>query len=281
MPQTIQEIISDVKPLGSLSSILDELNHLIRDPNTTIHQIEGVLQKDTNLAMKLLKIANSSFYGHATRIDKISQALVMVGMNQVMDLLTGSFVIDHFKGVESKYLDMNRFWQHSIGTGLAAKGISEQLGNSDIEASFVAGMLHDVGRLILCMNAPEQMAQAFQKTESGSISLMAAENQVFGFNHADVGMALFQQWKFPQNIVEAAGFHHQPSHSQFSRRPATIIHLADGMSHVLNFGDGGGEKYCYFYEPGSWEMLGIPTVKVEAILEKTDRNFDSIFKLYF
>jgi len=281
MPQTIQDIIKDVKPLGSLSSILDELNHLIKNPSTTINQVEVVLQKDTNLAMKLLKIANSSFYGHATRIDKISQALVMVGMNQVMDLLTGSFVVDHFKGVDSKFMDMNKFWQHSIGTGLAAKSISEHLGNSDLEASFVAGMLHDVGRIVLCMNAPDQIGQAFEKAETANISLTKAEMDIFGFTHADVGMALFQQWKFPQNIIEATGFHHRPSNSQFSRRPATIVHLADGMSHVLKFGNGGGEKYCYFYEPGSWEFLGIPTVKVESILEKTDQNFESIFRLYF
>lgn len=216
-----------------------QLRQAIEDPDSSFQDFSRIISSDPGLTARLLKVVNSPFYGASSQIETIQHALTIVGVDQLSELVLATAVMRNFKGIPKSLVDMDSFWSHSISCGLASRIIAAHLGNPEVDRFNVAGMLHDLGSLVIYKKAPAQAEKALTLSKARKGYLIEAEREVMGFDHADVGASLLKAWKLPERLVEVVLFHHQPSRAKKFPEDVSVIHLADILVHQMGLGTNG------------------------------------------
>jgi putative nucleotidyltransferase with HDIG domain len=268
-----KDLINDTVELASLPSVVMRAMELLDNPRTSASEIGGVIAEDPALTTRLLKIVNSSFYGFPSRIDTISRAITIIGTLELTDLILGSSAIRVFNRIPNQLVNMEKFWSHSLYTGIVARILARYLRAPNTERCFVMGLLHDIGSLVLYRQQPEQSRQALQLATEQCLPLHLAEQEIFGFNHCEVGSELMNAWNLPDGFIETTRHHHQPSAAERFRLETASIHLADvisGMAH--NTGNDTGQLPAL--EPGAWELTGLSVDIVEPVTSEADNQFE-------
>jgi HD-like signal output (HDOD) protein len=225
------KILDEHKELSSLPQTMAEVLRLVRDEGASAQNLAEVLGRDPNLAAKVLRAANSSFYGARREIRTIAQAVVTLGTRAVQALALSSSVYDLTAGLKGR-IDRARFWRHSLESAVASRLIADKAGKSNPDEAFVAGLLHDVGILVLESSFPEKFERIWPVVESGE-RLEDVEENIWGTNHARVAQFLFEQWHLPESICEAVGHHHDQFVSTMKSEEfhlPQIVGLADALS---------------------------------------------------
>ena len=173
---------------------------------------------------------------------------------------------------------MKKYWQHSIACGIIACNLAIYLRELSTERFFVAGILHDLGQLILCTLLPETVKILLVDCLSSDLPYPALERQYFGFDHAELGAALLSSWKIPQNIVEPVACHHAPQNADKYFREATIIHLADIICQSLGYGLN-SEAYVTPLEPMAWDSLNIPVGAIAEIVKQSENQIETTYQI--
>ncbi|MCH8313372.1 MAG: HDOD domain-containing protein, partial [Nitrospinae bacterium] len=171
----ITELIQGDDQLATLPEVFYKLNAAIEDPDCTFDDIGEIISVDPALTVRLLRIVNSAFYGFSTQVETVTHALTIIGTDQLNQLVLATSVMNQFKGIPGDLLDMDSFWRHSITAGLAARSIAALSGEYNVERFFVAGLLHDVGRLVLCIRAPDETGEILKKAEDSGKPLYVEE----------------------------------------------------------------------------------------------------------
>jgi len=273
MNPAAKDLINDTVELASLPSVVMRAMELLNNPLTSASDIGDVIAEDPALTVRLLKIVNSSFYGFPSRVDTISRAITIIGTLELTDLILGSSAIRVFDRIPNQLINMEKFWEHSLYTGIVARILARYLRAPNTERCFVMGLLHDIGSLVLYRQKPDHSRQSLQLAADQSIPLHIAEREVFGFDHCEVGAELMSAWNLPEGFIATAGHHHQPSAAERYRLETASIHLADvisGMAH--NTGSGTGQLPAL--EPGTWELTGLSIDIVEAVTSEADAQFE-------
>ncbi len=229
--QSFVQLSGDLPPMPHVAS---EALQKISEPDARAEDIEKILSKDPALAARVLKLANSSFYARSRTIATLRHAVVVVGLKTVRSLVLASVTRDLFEpfGLTEKLL-----WEHSVGCGLAARTVALSLRYSRAEECFLAGLLHDVGKMILLRHCEEPMRRIIQDVyNEPELSFMSLEQEAFGFDHAQVGRQLAMKWRFPEEIAEAIGCHHRPATAKILPALSVIVHLANAICHKLGLG---------------------------------------------
>src|SRR4051812_20932266 len=167
MPHNIEYLISGIPTLGSCAGVLCEIEGVLDDPESTLAHVGAVIEKDPDLTARLLKLGNSSFFGFPSRIETVSETIGLIGLQQVHDLIAVSSVIDLFDGVPSEMVTMESFWKHSLACGMAARMLALAKRMPKPEKFFVAGLLHDIGRLVLFTRAAAESKAVFELCQNG------------------------------------------------------------------------------------------------------------------
>ena len=210
------------KSLPSLPVTVVALGEAVQDERCTVDRILGILSKDPSLSATLLRLANSALYAGEDSVLDLRTAVLRLGFDAVANLGTGASVIRTLKG--GAHLDAIKLWQHSVAVGLAAKGIcilAKRHGQA--ETAFLAGLLHDIGKIALDTCFPADYAEVLQKVAEGAF-FVDAERDHLGLDHAQAGALLAAEWSFPQTIVGVIQDHHQPQPGDFL---PNLIHLTD------------------------------------------------------
>ena len=236
MQMDIQELFQEGTLIPSLPEIFYQFKEVIDDPASSFDEIGEIVGNDPGLTIRLLKIVNSTFFGFSQQIETISHAISIIGREQLNDLLFSTLVRDQFKSIPQSTLNMASFWKHSIASGLFAKNLALGIGEANPDRSFVAGLLHDIGHLVLCLELPLKVLEISQRVKSKDETQHKAEFEVLGFNHADVGGFLMRTWKLPKALEEAVGFHHNPADATEFPVEASIAHVADIFADSLDSG---------------------------------------------
>jgi len=221
---TREQFISRLKAksLPSLPLTVVALAEAVQDERCTVDRILSILSKDPSLSATLLRLANSTYYGADGAITDLRSAVLRLGFDAVSNLGTGAAVIRTLKG--GNHLDALKLWQHSVAVGLTAKGVcilARRHGQA--ETAFLAGLLHDIGKVALDTCYPEAYATVLQRVAEGAY-FVDAEREVLGLDHAEAGSLLAADWSFPQAIIEVIRDHHTPGPDDFL---PNLIHLAD------------------------------------------------------
>jgi len=274
----IHDLINENEPLASLPNTFYKLREVVDDPSCDFDDIAEIISIDPSLTLRLLKIVNSAFYGFRGEIETVSHALGVVGTEQLMQLVLATTVVRQFKGIDM--IDMDYFWKHSIACGLSARAINEARGEHDGERFFVAGLLHDIGRLVMCLRAPDQLRIVLDFARKSGDRWYKAEAKYFGFDHGAVGGALLRAWHLPERLQEAVAHHHFPSSAQNFPLEAAIVHLADRISHTIVIGSDSHAENC-LHEKGLWDAVQLSEdLHLQQIIEQTEAQLEEVSQIF-
>ncbi len=248
------------------------INAAVNDPNTSFSDIAKIINMDTALSARLLKIVNSSFYSFPSNIETVTHAISIVGTEQLHDLALATTVISTFKGIPDKYINMNQFWRHSLGVALIARNLAIHCREPNPERFYLAGILHDIGRLIILENLPEEAKEIMTRQEEVGGMMWQIEREVLGFDHTDVGAALARNWKLPLSLEEIIGCHHNPTRSKRYPLETTVIHLADIIAKAMELGSS-GDIHVPPLDEKSWELLELPAGVFAALWSQVELQF--------
>jgi putative nucleotidyltransferase with HDIG domain len=229
---TINEVVSEVSELTSLPEVSLKVNQLVDDPNSGVDEIGRVISQDPALSAQLLRIANSPFYGFNSSIDTISRAVTVLGTQQIRDLVFSTTATKAFDGIPNEIISVDDFWHHSLYCGLLARELANHNRKAQGEMLFTAGLLHDIGHLVMFNRIPELSIKAIMHTVEPDVDLelYQSERELIGFDHAEVGGNLAEQWQLPKNLVECVMYHHEPERAIEFPDEVLLIHIANKIA---------------------------------------------------
>ncbi len=272
------KLVADFKGTASIPIIYFKLNEAINDPNTSIHKVSNVISEDASLSARLLKLVNSPFYGFPQKIGTISEAVFLVGSQQVRDVALATTMMSTFNGIPGELMNMEKFWIHSLACGVGAKVIAETIGEPEFERFFVAGVLHDIGRLVLFSKAPEESKTILQRSLIEKRPMVEIEYDEIGCSHAEIGRALFDAWKLPQYYQEVAAFHHAPYRAQQYPLETIIVHVADTVAHSLRYGTS-GELFVPRMHKESWHKLNLSLNQLSKLIHVIEHEVNLVLAM--
>lgn len=229
---SIQRVVSQLESLPSLPVLYFELIEELKSPDSSMSKIGKIISKDVSMVAKILQLINSAFFGMPQHVSNPSQAANLLGMDIIKTLFLSTHIFSHYKESAKTKFPISVLWDHSAITAVCAKEIykTESSDMKAIDEAFMAGMLHDVGLLIIGTNLQQKYEQALDYLQSEDITSFDAERKALGSSHAEVGGYLLGLWGLPQNIVEAVFFHHNPLKSSDKKfTPLTAVHIANAI----------------------------------------------------
>jgi putative nucleotidyltransferase with HDIG domain len=269
-------VMTSLRDLPALPSIVLDLIHSLGREDVDVKALAEKMSRDQALAAKILRLANSSFYGLAGKVKTVKQAIVVLGFDSARALAVASKVIATIQGDGTRQADVADFWRHSIATALCAKNLARQAG-LDQDAAFIAGLLHDIGRLVLATRFPAEYARVLDDCERLDLTVDAAELRVFGLDHQGAGQMLAEAWKFPPLIQRAIGQHHAPASADLGDLPG-VVHAANAMVHALDLGSGRHVAVPRLLD-AAWDSLGLTPDHLLAVCRDTEGQFEEACRL--
>ena len=228
---TPQDLVTRNVRLVSLPEVCIQVQALADSSHTTADDIADVVSKDTALTTRLLKLVNSAYFSLPRKIDTVSRAVNMIGMRELRNLTLAASAAEVFSRIPPDPIDMACFWQHSVYTGLLARNLAQCCNVLHSERLFTAGLLHDVGRLLMFMKVPDETASAEALRLQSRRDICEIEEELIGFSHAQVGEALLLHWNMPENLCASIRHHHDPEAASDAHLESAIVHIADKVTH--------------------------------------------------
>lgn len=258
----LKKIIMDTKTLPTLPGVINKLNSLSNDNKTSVQEMARIVSADQVLSARILRLANSPSYGFY-RVSTISNAMILLGINVVKSLALSSSI---FEIMEKNSVGL---WEHSLGTATASGIIARKLGLPEVEEITTAGLLHDIGKVIIGLKCAEQMVEIRRNIKVENLYSIEAERIVLDTDHAEVGGWLSKSWFLPDKLSEPIACHHNVSASEDHRVKTSVVHLADVMIKASGFGDS-GDTYVPPIQKIAWDTLKLNSMVLKDILEELE-----------
>jgi putative nucleotidyltransferase with HDIG domain len=272
----VRQVVSNIRNLPTPPIVFHQIQKVIHDPKVSASQIAGILAEDPAMSVKVLKLTNSAFYGLAREIDSVKQAVVIVGLEAVKNLVLSASVLDMFKGKDIDPDFQDKFWRHSLATAFCSRILAKHLrknGIVDPDSAFSAGLLHDIGKIVIACFLPQEYAKI---KEARAIDPRAAsfeiEEQALGYTHAQIGALLAVQWKLPQKLGESITFHHHPSSAPLKDSIIYVVHIADYLAK-RTFYDGDDRNLIGGLEEGVIEYMQIGEADLDTYSETLRQEY--------
>lgn len=236
-------IYGKISHLPTLPEMIQKVVSMVQDEKTSARDLSNLISYDQAISSRLLRIANSAYYGLSRGVSTTQHAIVVLGFEEVKSLSLSITVFDAMKGTsDGSSLIRDEFWKHSAGCSLAAKIICKKLVNLNADTAFTASLLHDIGKLVLDSFFSGEYNMVLEKAQRDGLNLVDIEKELLGFTHADVGMWLCNRWKLPPSLASSIGYHHQVGKvDQEYISMTSIVHLADIICKKANIGSSGNE----------------------------------------
>jgi HD-like signal output (HDOD) protein/ActR/RegA family two-component response regulator len=237
--EKLRKLLGQVKTLPSFPSVYARVMQELGAAEPSLERISTVIASDPGMTVKLLQIVNSAAFGLARHVTKVGEAVQFLGLGLVRSLVLSAHILSSFQQRQLKGFSAARLWEHGMKTAAIARMILEleQAEMTDIEEAYIAGMLHDLGKLILAENVPKEFCRALKLAAQDQILFYQAELELLGASHAAVGAYLLSLWGLPTSMVEAVAFHHTPGKCETSALgPLTAVHVANVLEHEFSHG---------------------------------------------
>ena len=273
-----ESIVAGAVKIASPPLIYEKLMQVINDHRSGAADVARVIVEDQGLTARVLMVVNSAFYGLPVRVDTVTTAVRVVGTSQIRDLAIATSVMEMFDDLPADLLDPVAFWQHCLGCGVIARVLAGHRRENNVERFFIAGVLHDIGKLVILMSKPEKARAALEDAKETGRSLVECEREHVGCTHAQVGAALLDKWNFPSALREAVAYHHQPTRARAFPMEAAAVHLGDLVSNALQWGHS-GQPRAPLLDEAAWDTLGIDPALVPSVIVDGERQLDEAVQL--
>lgn len=233
---SLKRLVSQIDSLPSQPALYLQILREVESPYSSMRKIGEIISQDLGMTAKILQLVNSAFFGFRRHISSPAEAAELLGLETIKALVLSVKIFSQLDKASMRVLPVERIWAHSLATGVFAKTIAAAEGQERpvIDDAFMAGLLHDAGKLILGANLPGQYKEALEAARHQGASDLEAERRAFGVTHAEVGAYLFALWGLPFTIVEALAFHHSPlSCSHKEPGVLTAVHIGSALEHTL------------------------------------------------
>jgi len=276
MTQTnVKEILTKIKSFPSMPATGAKMLRMLEDPETTVDEIEDVLRHDPGLTGNVLKLANSAYFGIPSKVASTRQAVLLLGIKKLIQLVIASCVnavMD--KPVPGYNMPPGDLWRHSIAVSIAAEALVKDKKYIEPEDIFTPALLHDIGKLILGHFVKEEQ-EAIEKIAQKGVPYVVAENMVLGTDHAEVGAQVLTQWSFPREVIDAVRWHHDPDFPEKTGVSIDVIYLANLLCETNGAGNE-DETYCAELSPSVIERLGLDVSRFDEIKERVAQWVDDL-----
>jgi len=272
---SFEHIIRQIQELPSLPVVVLELLSSMDQDDTDVHVLAQKIELDQGLAAKTLRIANSSFYGMQSKVTSIPQAVSVLGFHSIRTVVTACALTGSFAPVSGGF-DFQAFWRHSLATAIAARLLAPHL-RVNPETAFTAGLLHDLGTLVLVTRFPAEHALVRSYRQAHDCQMADAELAVIGIDHAQVGSALAAYWKFPEAIQQAVADHHAIDRLEAGGLPLAV-HMANAVALALDLA-GVDDALVPPLSPAGWRSIALDEQAWLALLAQTEHTFDEMSRI--
>ncbi len=226
----VNELLQHVQKLPSLPSLVADILESFEREEMDVKTLASKIARDQAIVARVLRVANSPFFGLSGKIGSISEAIAVLGFNNLRGLVTGAAIINAFPRGDENLFDWRQFWCHSINAAVTAKVLAKRLG-INAETAFTAGLLHDIGKLVIGVYFPKMFAGSLHFAESSDENSLQAERQLLGMDHARLGGEIAQRWRFPPPIQQALALHHDAQRLP-ERGLTDVIYAANLLAHA-------------------------------------------------
>lgn len=268
-PKILRHKVENISTLPTVPGTLKKLTSIIEKPRITLVEISNFISNDPALTTKVLKMVNSAIYGFPGRIASVSHATMLLGMNVIKGLLLGVSVFDLMQKT------MNGLYEHSLSCAIASRVIAQKKGLKEPEEVSVAGLLHDIGKVILMLEFQKDYETAMNEAQTRGISIFDAEKEVFSATHANVGSWLAEKWRFPRNLIEVIEYHHRPALSKSAPMETAIVHMSDLLVRARGFGFA-GENLVPEVNPATFELLALTEDDIKDVLNEMESSMEAV-----
>jgi len=277
----LKSLVTDIQGLVSLPEVALKINAAVDDPGASVDDIGKLISQDPALTIRVLAIANSPFYGLSAEISTISRAVTVLGTKQVTDVVLSTATTNAFAGIPIHVISVDDFWYHSLYCGLLAQELSSKHNPPLRDSMFVAGLLHDIGHLVMFNKVPEKIHDALLRTMQGeSLPLYLEEQEVMGFDHAQVGAELARVWNLPAYLVECIEFHHTPAKAKDFKLEVALIHIANAVAS-LPYVDELDESDLKSVDEACWKITGLKPQDVQLATSVAQEKIIEMKAVYF
>ncbi len=265
---TAQTLVKESVQLISLPEVYIRLRKVIDAPDSSMADVAEVIAIDPSITARLLKLVNSSFFGLVVKVDTITHAINLLGIQEVEDLVLATSVIDSFSGFTNDYFNIYDFWFNGIYCAVTARLLAYYCKGMETERPFVAGLLHNIGHLVCYQIIPEESRSAIEIAAQKNISLFRAERELLGFDYGQVGAELMREWTLPKSLQEITEFHIEPEKASEFQLETAIIHIASTITQNV-LAQIPISPDTLEVNPVCWQITGLsvedmPDIKIEA-----------------
>ncbi len=263
MSDRMANLVAETASLVSPPDVWIQLNEVVNDPSASTEDIAGVIMCDPALTAQVLKIVNSPLYPFKSPIDTVTMAISIMGTRELYSVATAVATVTVFSALDNSLLGLDTFWKHSLATASLARRLARESCVLHPERLYVAGLLHDVGFLVMLQHCPEEAGQAMQAAGGNESTLLAHERENLGFDHTELGAALMQDWRLPAPLVRTIR-HCQRPEAGNDGFDAALVHLANVGATRAGFGLL-GEDGSAAMDPVMPEVLNTTGLTEEAL----------------
>lgn len=281
MRDQVEQIIKRVHDLPTLPLTYKRVSDLLRSPYTSASDVAAVIGEDQVITTKLLRLVNSAHYGFPEKVETITRAVSLVGMRAVKDLVLATSVMDLFAEGEVEGFTVAEFWRHSLGVAATASAIARYVDPGQDEEYFVAGLIHDIGKIVWIEYFPAELYEVLALAKHERLPMVEAESRKLNFTHARAGRMLAKRWGLPDRLVETIAWHHDPRLAEKHPHFAAVVHLADCIANAMHLGSS-GNGCVPAIRPEALEICRLKTEDLADLLRKVQEEYeDSLLLLSF
>jgi putative nucleotidyltransferase with HDIG domain len=265
--ETLRRQLVRLRTLPTLPRVLEKIVTALENQDVDFEHVAALIETDQALTAQILRLANSAFYSTAGAVGRVPQALLVLGAVVSRSVLLSSGVLD-MRGVS-----LIGFWEHSLGCAVAAGALAKVTGLAQPEEAAAAGLLHDLGKVVLCKELPDVFEQVVARAAAEGRSFREVEQEVLGVDHGDIGAWLVDKWHFPACLAEPIAFHHVPERARVAKNETAIVHVANVVVRALGYGSG-GDALVPAIDPRAWARLALTPALLDRALDRFVTDLD-------
>lgn len=276
----IASIIEEIDHLQPISDIAGKVMKLLDEPDSGVSELSEIIRHEPALTANVLKLANSAYFGLPGKIEDANQAVVYLGMTQVVDMVLLVSCSTHFKGAHHGYgLARGELWKNAVSGAILTSDLAELKGLNRSALVFTGALLRDIGKVVIDQYDRTAVAQILDRVKTQAISFMTAERQVLGVDHSQVGALVAQKWHFPSILQCIIKYYHSPLEAQGCFTEASVVHLADAICRKMEIGPGVDDP-SYAEDERVAQSLGLKDTEIQRVIDGFGRKMERVESIF-